>query len=219
MGSRRTLPISPAGGGGHLRSHCGADINSRAPVESLVDERNGAGAAAAENDGADGHAGGIFPGRIDGRTLRSRSGEARVGMRRLGAGLLCAISGVHSLPLPVQALGGRLVGHAFPPHAAFRSESHIGEDGVAGESCHRVGIGFLRRSRGHAKESGFRIDGAQTALGVGLDPGNVVSHRPNLPVLQSRRAAPSWRNWSCRRNWERPPRRMSFCPWDLPRPG
>ncbi len=218
MGSRRTLPISPAGGGGHLRSHGGADVNSRAPVESLVDQRNGAGAAAAENDGADGHAVGIFPGRIDGRALRSRSGEARIGMRRLGAGFFRDLRRPH-VALPVQALGGRLVGHALPPHAAFRSESHVGEDGVAGERRHRVGIGFLRRSRRHAKESGLRIDGAQTALGVGLDPGDVISHRPNLPVLQSLRAAPSWRNWSCRRNWERPPPHRSFCPADLPRPG
>ena len=82
-------------GGGHLRSHGGADIYPGTPVESLVDERNGAGAAAAENDRADGNAGGILPGGINRRTLRSRSGKARVGMRRLGAGFLCAISGVH----------------------------------------------------------------------------------------------------------------------------
>ena len=32
------------------------------------------------------------------------------------------------LALPVEALGRRLVGHAFPPHAAFGRQRHIGED-------------------------------------------------------------------------------------------
>ena len=56
---------------------------------------------------------------------------------------------------------------------------------LRGERRHRVGIGFLRRPRRHAKKSGLGIDGAQPALRIGLDPRDVVSHRPDFPVLQS----------------------------------
>ena len=141
MGSRRTLPTAARGGGGHFRAHGGADVDTGAPVEGLVDQRHGGGAAAAEDDGADRHALGVFPGRVDGRALRGGSGEARIGMRGLGSGLLGDL-GRPLISLPVEALRGRLVGHALPPDAAFGRERDVGEDGVARERGHRVRVGL-----------------------------------------------------------------------------
>src|SRR6185312_7755228 len=53
------------GGGCHFRTHGGSDINARCPVEGLINEWHRGCAAAAENEGADRHAVGIFPRRID----------------------------------------------------------------------------------------------------------------------------------------------------------
>src|SRR3984893_19516817 len=75
----------PACCGGHLRAHSGADVDPRAPIKSLVDERNRTGTTAAENDGADRHSLGVLPSIVDRRTLRSRSGKARIRMGCLGA--------------------------------------------------------------------------------------------------------------------------------------
>src|SRR5215471_12405849 len=63
------LSDGSGGGGGHFGTHGGAGVYSGAPVEGLVDERHGGGAAATEDHGADRHAFGIFPRGVDGRTL------------------------------------------------------------------------------------------------------------------------------------------------------
>ena len=132
-------------------------------------------------------------------------------MRRLGPGLL-ARSAASSVARPVQALGRRLVRHAFPPHAAFGRQRHVGEDRVPRQRRHRIRIGLHRRARRHAEESGLRIDRAQPAVRVRLDPGDVVAHRPDLPAVERLRAESAWRNWSCRRRSETPPPRRSSRP-------
>ena len=50
------LADGAAGGGGGFRAHGGADVDAGGPVEGLVDERHGGGAAAAEDEGGDGDA-------------------------------------------------------------------------------------------------------------------------------------------------------------------
>ena len=106
------------GRGGGFRTHGCACVDSGAPVECLIDQRDGVGAAAAENDCADGDAFGIFPGG-------SMVGHCDAGAvkRALGWAALrpvsLAISGVHWIALPVLAFFGRLVSHALPPDAAF----------------------------------------------------------------------------------------------------
>ena len=52
---------------------------------------------------------------------------------------------------------------------------------------HRVRIGLNGSARRDAEESGFRIDGAQPALRVRLDPGNVIADSPYLPALEALR--------------------------------
>src|SRR5271166_992086 len=54
---------------GHLRSHGGTDVNTRTPVECLVNQRHGRSAAPAEDDRANRHALRIFPCRIYSRAL------------------------------------------------------------------------------------------------------------------------------------------------------
>ena len=54
-----------------------------------------------------------------------------VRMRRLRAGLFRRSPASNRLPLPVEALGRRLVGHALPPHAALGRQRDVGEDRVS----------------------------------------------------------------------------------------
>ena len=56
MGSRRSDTHRAGGGGGGLGGHDGADEHAVLPVTGLIDQRSGLGAAAAEDDGGDGHA-------------------------------------------------------------------------------------------------------------------------------------------------------------------
>ena len=43
--------------------------------------------------------------------------------------------------LPVDEVGGRLVGHALPPDVAVVGEGDVGEDGVAVEGVQGGGVG------------------------------------------------------------------------------
>ena len=43
------LADGAGGGGGHFRAHGGADVDAGAPVEGLIDQRHGGGAASAED--------------------------------------------------------------------------------------------------------------------------------------------------------------------------
>ena len=82
-------------------------------------------------------------------------------------------------------LGGRLVGHALPPDAALGRERDVGEDGVLRERGHGVGIGLCAGAGSDAEEAGLGIDGAELAVGVGLDPGDVVADGPDLPAVEA----------------------------------
>ena len=79
-----------AGCGGGLRAHGCAGVDAGGPVEGLVDERDGGGAAASEDDGGDRDSVGVLPVGIDRGALRGGRGEAAIGM---GCGVLLA--GVH----------------------------------------------------------------------------------------------------------------------------
>src|ERR1700730_7640030 len=55
------LTLGAFGRGGHLGAHGRAHVNAGTPIECLKDQRHGAGATAAKNDGADGDSLGILP--------------------------------------------------------------------------------------------------------------------------------------------------------------
>ena len=67
-----------SGGGGHFTAHGGRGVDSVFPIEALVNERHVRHTTAAEDKGADGHAGGVFPGRINGGALSGGCGESAV---------------------------------------------------------------------------------------------------------------------------------------------
>ncbi len=149
------------------------------PIEGLEHQRHVLRHAAAEDEGRDRHAGRILPGRIDARALRDRAGEAGIGMGRL-----VRRAGDPILAAPIDQMIGHAVGHAFPPHVAIVGQRDIGEDGVGVQHRHGVGVGRGPGARRDAEEAGFRIDGAQGAAGIRLDPGDVVADGPDLPALE-----------------------------------
>src|SRR2546423_12625098 len=105
-------------------------------------------------------------------------------MGRFGAGLLGDLRSP-AIPLPVQTLGGRLFRHTFPPNPPIGRERDIGEDGVARQRRHRIGICLPGGSGSYSEESRLRIDGAQPTLFVRTNPGDVIAYRPNLPALEA----------------------------------
>ena len=138
MGSRRTLPTGRRGGGG-LRAHGGAGVDAGGPVEGLVDERDGGGAAASEEKAAMGTPWGFSQsGSMVGHWL---AGAVK---RPLGcaAGVFLA-SGVQGLPRQSMTSAG--ASSVMPSHqtSAFSvGECDVGEDGVAVERRHGVGVGL-----------------------------------------------------------------------------
>lgn len=64
----------------HFRSHRCTDVHSGTPIKGLKYQRHGRGTPTAKHNRADWYAIWIFPGRIYGRALRSKRGEARVWM-------------------------------------------------------------------------------------------------------------------------------------------
>ena len=69
--------------------------------------------------------------------------------------------------------------------AVAGDEGDVGEDGVGAQGGHGVGVGLVAGAGRDAEEAGFRVDGAQLAGGVRLDPGDVVADGPDLPALEA----------------------------------
>lgn len=114
------------GGGGGLADHGGADEDAVLPVEGLEDERGGLGAAAAEDDGRDGHAARVVHLGADAGALFGGHREAAV---RVGG--LLGRAARPGFALPVGGLFGGLFVGALPPGLEAFGESGVGEDGVA----------------------------------------------------------------------------------------
>ena len=171
-----------AGGCGGLRAHGGGQVDAFGPAADLGDQRDGVGAAAAEDEGIQRHAGRIIPGRIDSRVVGGGHGEARVGVGCLAAVL--AVGRGPVVALPVDQVCRRLA-QAFPPHITVVGQGDVGEQHVLVQCCHAVGVALGVGTRGHAEVAGFGVDGQQAAVGVGLDPGNVIAHRGDFPALEA----------------------------------
>ena len=103
-------------------------------------------------------------------------------MRRLAPGL--AVGWRPVLALPVDAVRGRFLRHAFPPDIAVVGQRDVGVDDVGLERRHRVVIGFLRCSWRDAKETCLGVDGVELAVLARLDPGDVVADRGNFPAVE-----------------------------------
>src|SRR4051812_9912154 len=91
-----------------FRSHRCAYVDAGAPVEGLVHQRHRSGATTPKDKCTDWYAFRIFPGRVDGRALRSGRGESGVRVSGLATGLS---SDLRSPPvsLPIRTLCWRFV--------------------------------------------------------------------------------------------------------------
>src|SRR5947199_8460456 len=103
-------------------------------------------------------------------------------MSRFRAGLPGDIR-APAIPLPIQAVSRRLFRHTLPPTPAIGRERDVGENGIARQRRHRVGIRIPGSSGSYAEEPRLGIDRAQLTVFVRTNPGNVIAHRPNLPAL------------------------------------
>ena len=106
----------------------------------------------------------------------------------LGAGFL-GDRGRPVLALPIDQVIGqlaRILFHAFPPHVAVVGQRHVREDHVLVEALHAVGVGVVVGTGRHAEVAGLGVDGAQAAVGLGLDPGDVVPDGRDLPAVEGR---------------------------------
>src|SRR6185503_14630549 len=166
-------------------------INARTPVERLIDERDRRCPPSTKDDRADRHAIRLLPVRIDCWTLRSRSRKARVWVCGLRSSLPCDLRRP-TFALPVKTFGGRIVRHPLPPHATFRRQCDVSENGVARKSRHRVRVRLGGSTRRNSEEACFGVYCTQAPSGVRLEPCNVVADGPDLPTLKT-----------CRRNHHR----------------
>lgn len=167
---------------GHLRPHGGGTVHAKRPVEGLIDEWHDAAAAATENKGRDRHALWVIVGGIDRWALTDRRRETRIRMRRLAPTVRRPV-----LLLPIDQMGGWLLGHSFPPDVAVVGQGNVGEDGVGADRLDGVGIAFVVGPRCHAEEPCLWVDGVNLAAVVGLDPGDIVAHRRHFPAFITER--------------------------------
>ena len=155
---------------------------------------------------------GSIPGVVERRVVGRGDGEARVRMRRLGAGLLGDLRA--SSPGPASRSGAPAASSVMPSHQT--SPSSVSATLVKITSRFRLAMQFglvlLVGARGDAEVAGLGVDRVQPAVLARLDPGDVVADRRHLPARRAPAAGSASRSWSCRRRSGRPRRRGASCP-------
>ena len=175
------------GSGGGFRAHGGRHVNAFGPVARLCDQRHGGRAAAAKNERVNFHAGRIIPGAVERRVVGRSDGETCVRVGRFGTGffgnLWCPV-----FALPVDQVIWPMAGvffHAFPPDIAVVGQTHVGEDDVFVQTGHAIRVGVKVGAGSDAEITGFRVDGAQIAIGTWLDPCDVVADGGDFPAVKT----------------------------------
>ena len=124
---------------------------------------------------------GILPlGAIDGHCA---AGAVK---RAFGCAARLAALGRPGRAVPVGQLRRRLGRHALPPHVALGGQRRVGEDGVAPQRGHRVGVRRVARAGRDAEEAGLGIDRVEPAVLAEAHPGDVVADRLDLPARHGR---------------------------------
>ena len=180
--------LRPKGGGGGFRPHGRGHVNALGPAAGFRDQWHGGGAAAAKHEGINRHACGVVPGRVKCRVVGCSHGKAGVGVGGFGAGFLGNLGGP-VFALPVDQVIGQFAGvffHAFPPHVAVIGQCDVGEDHILVQAQHAVGVGLHVGAGSHAKITSFRVDGVHLAVGVRLDPSDVVANGGDFPACKCR---------------------------------
>ena len=116
--------------------------------------------------------------------MRGRDCEARVGMSSLGS-LFASDFGRPIIALPVDQMCGRCFTHALPPYIAVIGQGNVGKNHVFAQRRHAVVVGLFVGARRHAKIACLGVDGAKLAIGIRLDPGNVIPNGGDFPALLS----------------------------------
>ncbi len=168
---------------GHRGRRLGGDgstsVDPVLPVERLEDKRDVRHAAAAVDKGGDGDTNRVVPLLVENGAVGDRRGEARVGV-----GSNTAAPRGPGLASPVgEALGDRAVG-ALPPHVAVLGEGDVGEDRVARARDGRGRVSGHAGAGGDAKEAVLGVNSVELAVGVGLEPRNIVANGRQRPVLK-----------------------------------
>src|SRR5262245_29216222 len=105
--------------------------------------------------------------RRDRRALISRGGEARIRVRGRPTARLPRLAAPVDRPVGRRLLLGV---DAFPPGELIGRQRDIGEDGVAGERSHRIGIGVGIGAWGNAEEAILWIDGPESTVWPNAHP-------------------------------------------------
>ena len=164
--------------GGGLRRHDRADKHAVLPVEGLVNERRGLRAAAAKDNGADGHTLGIVKlGAQAGAVARGR-GEAAVGVRSLFRALRRP-----GTAAPVDGARGRRLVEALPPDGVVAEvKRDVREDRVLMRRDERVGVRLHGCAGRDAEEAVFGVHGPEAAVLADAQPRDIVAHAPHAPA-------------------------------------
>ncbi len=181
IGSRRMSPLTPEAAAVFSDAMTEPRKVPCTQLSASVTSGTVGGAAAAEEDGVDRHALGVFPLLGDHRALAGGRGEAGVGMRGRAARLGRPVA-AH----PVDGVLGRGA-HLLPPHVAVVGQRDVGVDAVGGERLHGVEVRLVRRARRHAEEARLRVDGIEPPVGAELHPADVIADGLRLPALDGRR--------------------------------
>jgi hypothetical protein len=73
---------------------------------------------------------------------------------------------------------------SFPPGLVVRRAPHVREDRVVVDHVERVLVGLFVGTGHDAEVAGFRVDGAQDTILIEVQPGDIVTQRPDLPAGQ-----------------------------------
>jgi hypothetical protein len=91
-----------------------------------------------------------------------------------------AVRGIVFTPLPIECRLADLL--AFPPRLVVRGARHVREDRIVVDHVECVLVGLLVGAGHDAEIAGFRVDCAQAARVVEVQPGYVITQRPDLPA-------------------------------------
>ena len=168
-GSRRTTPDLAGGGGGGLAAHRRGHVHALDPVARLGHQRHGGRAAAAEDEGVDGHAIRVVPIRVEHRVVGRRRTVKREFGCAAGRSLPSAFGrsrGVQSLPCQsIRCAGGVSVMPSHQTSPSSVSATLVKMTSRSSDPC-SSGWSGLVGARGDAEVAGLGVDGVQAPIGV-----------------------------------------------------
>src|SRR5208282_6431616 len=94
-----------------------------------------------------------------------------------------AFGSIPGYTAPGNETTGMIAADAFPPRFVVGGDADVGEDGVAIQRAHDVGIGFHPRTGSDTEETGFGIDGVKIAVRANVHPGDVIADGPDFVAL------------------------------------